>query len=82
MRTPTTDIRCKQCNSLLAKRERDGVAIRRGELQATVTGSDFTIAVTCYRCRALNVVTSRPPQPPVAGAVVPLAAAPKPATAA
>ena len=27
-----TDIRCKHCNSLLAREERDGLCVRRGEL--------------------------------------------------
>jgi len=56
MRTTSTECRCKSCGALLAKRDRDGVSIRRGELQATITG-DFTVSVTCYRCRTLNVVT-------------------------
>jgi len=73
--TSTTDIRCKQCSALLAKRDRDGLSIRRGDMQTTVTGGDFTVAVTCYRCRALNVVTSRPAQPPAAAAHAPPTAA-------
>ena len=64
--TSTTDIRCKQCSALLAKRDRDGLSIRRGDMQTTVTGGDFTVSVTCYRCRALNVLTSRREPPPTA----------------
>ena len=66
MRTTTTntECRCKQCSALLAKRDRDGVTIRPGELQTTVTGGDFTVSVTCYRCRTLNVVTGRSGPPP------------------
>jgi phage FluMu protein Com len=64
--TTTTDCRCKGCDALLAKRDRDGLSIRRGDMQTTVTGADFTVAVSCYRCRALNVLTSRPEPPPTA----------------
>ncbi len=46
MRTTSTECRCKNCSALLAKRDHDGVSIRRGELQATITG-DFTMSVTC-----------------------------------
>ncbi|MBI5531805.1 MAG: hypothetical protein HY898_03760 [Deltaproteobacteria bacterium] len=56
-RTPI-DFRCKKCRALLAKHDSDGLAIRRGDMQTTVTGTDFTVSVTCYRCRTLNVVTS------------------------
>lgn len=54
----TTDFRCKQCQALLAKRDADGLCIRRGDLQAAVTGAQFTVAVTCYRCKTLNVAAS------------------------
>ena len=50
------------CQALLAKQDRDGLSIRRGDMQTTVTGTDFTVAVTCYRCKTLNVVT--PPRKP------------------
>ncbi|MDP1826627.1 MAG: hypothetical protein Q8L48_25375 [Archangium sp.] len=60
MGSPLTELRCKQCNALLAKNDRDGLSIRRGELQATVTGVDVTIAVTCYRCKSLNVLKPSP----------------------
>lgn len=73
--TSIADIRCKQCSALLAKRDRDGLSIRRGDLQTNVTGTDFTVAVTCYRCRALNVVTSRSPMPPSAAGQPPSTAA-------
>lgn len=62
----TTDCRCKGCGALLAKRDRDGLTIRRGDMQTTVTGADFTVSVSCYRCRALNVLTSRREPPPTA----------------
>lgn len=52
-----TEIRCKQCSVLLAKAERDGVTIRRGEQQTTVSGRDYAVSISCYRCRTLNVVT-------------------------
>lgn len=67
MRTTSTECRCKSCGALLAKRDDGGVSIRRGDLQATITG-DFTAAVTCYRCRTLNVLASRLPTPPPAAA--------------
>ncbi len=54
-----TDIRCKQCNSLLAREERDGLCVRRGDLQLTVSGSQYAVSVSCYRCRTLNVVAHR-----------------------
>jgi phage FluMu protein Com len=54
-----TDIRCKHCNSLLAREERDGLCIRRGDMQLIVSGAQFTVSVTCYRCRTLNVVDRR-----------------------
>jgi phage FluMu protein Com len=64
----TTDFRCKQCQALLAKHDSDGFCIRRGDLQATVTGQ-FTVSVSCYRCKTLSVVTSasRAPAPKTAG---------------
>jgi len=67
MRSTPTKCRCKSCGALLAKRDDDGVSIRRGDMQATITG-DFTAAVTCYRCRTLNVLASRPSTPPPAAA--------------
>jgi len=60
----TTDCRCKNCQALLAKHDRDGLTIRRGDMQTTVTGADFTVAVTCYRCKTLNILLSpRTPTP-------------------
>lgn len=58
-----TDCRCKHCGALLAKRDGGAIAIRRGDMQTTITGGDFTVAVICYRCRSLNVVTARRPEP-------------------
>jgi len=64
---PTTDCRCKHCQALLARRELDGLTVRRGDMQTTVTGTEFTVSVTCYRCKTLNVLTSvRKPTPAVA----------------
>ena len=63
MSSSSNELRCTGCDALLAKRERGGFSIRRGPMQTAVTG-DFTIAVTCYRCGALNVATSRPPTTP------------------
>jgi phage FluMu protein Com len=57
--TSTIDYRCKKCGALLAKRDDNGLSIRRGDMQTIITGTDFTVAVTCYRCKTLNVVTSR-----------------------
>jgi phage FluMu protein Com len=54
-----TDIRCKQCNSLLAREDRDGLCVRRGDMQLIVSGAQFAVSVTCYRCRTLNVVDRR-----------------------
>ena len=43
----TSDCRCKACGALLAKLDRDGLTIRRGDMQVVVSG-DSTVAVTCY----------------------------------
>ena len=59
--TTTHDCRCKNCQALLARRDLDGLTSRRGEMQTTVTGADFTVSVTCYRCQSLNVLA--PPRP-------------------
>jgi hypothetical protein len=64
MHSSSTDCRCKRCNALLAKKERTGISIRRGELQAMVTGTDFTASIVCYRCHTLTVVTHAPGQHP------------------
>lgn len=68
----TTDCRCKGCGALLAKLDRDGLTIRRGDMQVVVSG-DSTVAVTCYRdrCRALNVLSSRKPTPPTPAYALP-----------
>jgi phage FluMu protein Com len=53
---------CKRCNALLARLDRDGLCIRRNDLQVVVTG-DSVVSVTCYRCKTLNVLSSRTPSP-------------------
>ena len=58
MRSTSTDLRCKHCDALLAKQDRDGLALRRGDFQIAVTGSDFTASITCYRCHTLNVAAA------------------------
>ena len=70
--TTATDCRCKACGALLAKRDRDGLTIRRGDMQVVVSG-DSTVAVTCYRdrCRTLNVLSSRTPTPPMPANALP-----------
>jgi phage FluMu protein Com len=55
MKTPCTELRCKHCQALLAIREDGALSIRRGGLQATVTGVALAVSLTCYRCQALNV---------------------------
>ena len=40
--TTATDCRCKACGALLAKRDRDGLTIRRGDMQVVVSG-DSTV---------------------------------------
>jgi phage FluMu protein Com len=74
--TTATDCRCKACGALLAKRDRDGLTIRRGDMQVVVSG-DSTVAVTCYRdrCRTLNVLASRTPMPPTPANALPRASA-------
>lgn len=65
MRTPSThECRCARCDALLAKREPSGLVLRRGDLQATVTGGDFSVSVSCYRCRLPNLVTALRTAPP------------------
>lgn len=65
MRTPSThECRCARCDALLAKREPSGLVLRRGDLQATVTGGDFSVSVSCYRCRLPNLVTALRAAPP------------------
>jgi phage FluMu protein Com len=66
----TTDCRCKACGALLAKHGRDGLTIRRGDMQLVVSG-ESTVAVTCYRCRTLNVLSSRRPMPPAPASTLP-----------
>ena len=60
MNATPTDIRCKRCGTLLARKEADGLSIRRGEMKATVAGTDFTVSVTCYRCSTPNIATAAP----------------------
>ena len=57
MRTHPRDVRCKGCNILLARIDSNGLTIRRGDLQATVTG-DLHASFVCYRprCGLLNVL--------------------------
>ncbi len=54
MRPLSTDVRCKSCSALLAKRDPSALTIRRGSMEVTLSGSDFELAVTCYRCRAVS----------------------------
>jgi len=63
--TNTTDCRCKNCQALLAKHDRDGLSIRRGDMQTTVTGADFTVAVTCYPCLLCETATTATQELPV-----------------
>jgi len=74
MKTQSTtyDCRCKACGALLAKLDRDGLTIRRGDMQVVVSG-DSSVAVTCYRdrCRTLNVLASRKPTPPTPANALP-----------
>jgi hypothetical protein len=71
----TSDCRCKACGALLAKLDRDGLTIRRGDMQVVVSGD--TVAVTFYRdrCRTLNVLASRTPMPPTPVPALPRASA-------
>ena len=68
----TTECRCKACGALLAKLDRDGLTIRRGDMQVVVSG-ESTVAVTCYRarCRTLNVLSSRKPTTPSPASALP-----------
>ena len=53
-----TDCRCKACNALLAKQACNALSIRRGRIETRVSGADFAVGITCYRCHAFNVFTS------------------------
>jgi ribosomal protein S27E len=50
------DVRCFVCGALLAKRDADGVCIRRGEMHTRVRGSDVSVQIRCYRCRTEQFV--------------------------
>ena len=50
------DVRCFHCGALLAKRGKDEVCIRRGELHTRIRGSDARVAVRCYRCKTEQLV--------------------------
>ena len=63
MKTSSTraqDIRCPGCNALLARREGDVIAIRRNDLQVSITGDGYA-SVLCYRpsCRKLTVIVTK-----------------------
>jgi len=51
------DVRCSGCSALLARIDRGGLCIRRGDLEACIDGC-FDASLTCYRprCKRLNVV--------------------------
>lgn len=52
-----TDVRCQRCSVLLAKSDGAELAIRRGEMQVTVTGEVYA-SIVCYRrgCGTLNTL--------------------------
>ena len=58
------DVRCERCEALLAHRDLETFALRRGRMQATFDGV-FSASIVCYRCGTLNVfrhgVSSRGP---------------------
>jgi hypothetical protein len=54
------DVRCFRCRALLAKRGKDEVCIRRGELHTRIRGSDATVEVRCYRCKTDQLVLGDP----------------------
>lgn len=53
--SPAREVRCTACGAVLGKLERGGLAITRGDLQATFVGA-FCAALVCYRCQKLNVL--------------------------
>jgi hypothetical protein len=61
----TQKVLCKRCKAQLAELAHDGLTIRRGKLQATITGA-YHASLVCYRpqCGTLNVV--RHDVPPLA----------------
>lgn len=68
MRTQPREVRCTSCRILLAKIDDAGnLTVRRGDLEATVSGS-FRASIVCYRtsCRHRNVVDLTPSVQPAA----------------
>jgi hypothetical protein len=66
-----SEVRCSACGALLGIREAGGLSIKRGDLQAVVSG-DFQVALLCWRrsCRKLNafqIDTTHRERPPGAG---------------
>lgn len=57
MRTPSREVRCKDCRILLAEQDPSGITIRRNNLEVHY-GGDGLVSIRCYRprCRRLNVV--------------------------
>lgn len=59
------EVRCSHCSALLAKHEPAGMTIRRGDLEAVLSGT-FRVTLRCYRpyCRQRTVVdhSDRGPQ--------------------
>ena len=55
--TISSEVRCKRCNTMLARLDETGLVILRGDLQATIDGT-FRATLVCYRprCRTLNII--------------------------
>ncbi len=51
------DVRCSRCKALLAVRRPQGLLVRRGDVQAWLSGRSYALTIVCYRCKTLNVVT-------------------------
>ncbi|MBK7537523.1 MAG: hypothetical protein IPI49_19565 [Myxococcales bacterium] len=58
---PIDPLRCRHCSALLARVGPLAVSIRRGGFEVMVTGSDATLQITCYRCRASHTVKTGSP---------------------
>jgi phage FluMu protein Com len=56
------DVRCSHCGALLAKRGKDELCIRRGEMQTRIRGADARVEMRCYRCKAEQLVHGDAPR--------------------
>ncbi len=64
----SSEFRCPECGALLGVRNVSGFNIKRGDMQAAISG-DFQLSIVCWRsrCQKLTVLRfSAPASPPLA----------------